>query len=190
VTGPPGTRTTFYGIDIDITAADLRGVDLAECWLSRSRLTGTNLRDCSLVRAHCEETDFSGADLSNADLSRASGPRARFRYARLRGADLTATRFHYADFTGADLAGANLGDAVFTGSTFAGANLTTATAGRTGLREAILDLADVAALTGTVTGPVSVLVDGKRALLDWADLELWFAIRGARVTRFPTGEAR
>src|SRR3990170_6944936 len=75
-------------VTIDLSGADLSGLDLHNC-----RLSGAN---------------FDGADLSRCDLRNARLNAASLRGAALRDADARGTSFHRADLSGADLRGLKL----------------------------------------------------------------------------------
>src|SRR3990170_1268313 len=78
-------------VSLDLSGADLSGLDLSNCRLQGARLDGADLSRC---------------DLRNARLNSAS-----LRNAVLRDADARGASFHRADLSGADLRGLRL-DAV------------------------------------------------------------------------------
>ena len=113
--------------------------------------------------------DFTGADFTGGDFVECWFGEAVLRRTTLRGAELT-----HAHVDGADLAEADLTEA----------NLAGASADKLLLRECKLEETDLTGFTGTVLGPISVVLRGQRTLLDGDDLEQWFTARGARVSRF------
>lgn len=96
------------GEDIDLTGADLSGLNLTDAFLRFSDLSGANLSGTNL-----HDADLIDVKLNNANLT---------------GADLTDATFSDTDFTGANLTGANLSGYHYVGDfvNFQGANLTDA----------------------------------------------------------------
>lgn len=97
---------------------DLSGGDYAGVVFSEADLKGINLSQCYL-----EQSDFSGCDLSGGNFSQAILVRSTLRGASLKGANLRevnlgASDLREADFTGADLTNAILGKANLEGATF------------------------------------------------------------------------
>lgn len=121
-----GYRADFLRINfperIDLTNADLAGVNLENVDLSNTNLSGTNLYRAFLSRTNLVRADLtganlyrahlSGANLHNADLSRANLTAANLTDADLTWATLTAANLYDADLTEADLTDANLTDVV------------------------------------------------------------------------------
>ena len=117
---------------LDLTGAQLCGVDLRRLRLSRETLESAHLMFANLERmdltgaqlqmANCRQARFSHADLSDAHLSDADFSGVQARQCKFRGAmmpakmvdadlaeaDLTEARFPNTDLTGADLCDANL----------------------------------------------------------------------------------
>lgn len=92
----------------------------------RLDLTGANL--CGV--------DFSGADLSEAIFKRANIRRSKFSAANLSGADFFEANLNYVDFTGSNLSGASLSGAFLEGALFSGAVIRQTNLSRTNLRHA------------------------------------------------------
>ena len=94
--------------DIDLTGADLSGLNLTDAFLRFSDLSGANLSGTNL-----HDADLISVKLNNANLT---------------GADLTEASFSDTDFGGANLTGANLSGYHYVGDfiNFQGANLTDA----------------------------------------------------------------
>jgi hypothetical protein len=94
--------------DIDLTGADLSGLNLTDAFLRFSDLSGANLAGTNL-----HDADLISVKLNNANLT---------------GADLTKASFSDTDFGGANLTGANLSGYHYVGDfiNFQGANLTDA----------------------------------------------------------------
>jgi Pentapeptide repeats (8 copies) len=178
----------FAGDGLDFSRADLSGADFGEGSLVDAVLRGTVLRDVRLSHARLDRSDFTGADLTGANLVDAGGRETVLRQAALRDATLRGCELFDADLSWADLTGALFGDGSFFRATLTGANLTNATADKLLLKETVFDSVEVSGFSGTVIGPVSVVLRGERTLLDGPDLEHWFGSRGARITRFGQGQ--
>jgi hypothetical protein len=93
---------------------DLRGLHLANAYLTGANLTRANFFRADLTRANFTRADLTGASFTGADLTGAW----------LSGADVTRANFTGADLTGADLTRADLTGADLTGASFTGADLT------------------------------------------------------------------
>ena len=115
-----------FGVEIDLSEADLTGANLIKADLTGANLTGANLIGASLKAVNLSEADLSkanfiganligaylsGANLSGAYLSGAYLGGAKLRTADLRGADLRATDLRGANLRATDLRGANLNEA-------------------------------------------------------------------------------
>lgn len=98
---------------IDLSNADLRGLDL-----SRSKLWGANLQSANLQGAN-----LSNSDLRNADFRRSNLSQANFLEADLRNVDFSATNLRDTNFSKANLKGAIFSDINSQGTNFTGANL-------------------------------------------------------------------
>lgn len=101
-------REDREGIAIDLSGADLRGIDLRSVELGEA-----NIRDADIRRTSLTKANFKGADLRRAIL----------RESNLEYANLTNTYLKKADFLGANLGRANLGRANLNGADLWGANL-------------------------------------------------------------------
>ncbi|MFI5612289.1 pentapeptide repeat-containing protein [Amycolatopsis sp. NPDC051903] len=179
---PEGERGV--GSDLDFSNAELPGLDVRGFWLVHSAFRATVLRDARLGHTHLDRSDFTGADLTGADLTDAEGEGTVLREATLRGAVLRGCEFFGADLSGADLSGAVLADAAFYDTRFDGAQLGSVTADKLVLRDSVFDGADVTGFTGTVVGPIRIVLRGERTSVDGPELEQWFAARGAEIRRF------
>ena len=93
---------------LNLSDADLSGVDLRGANLKRADLTGTSLRDANLVGANFSEADLTRADLRGARLVKADFYTARLFKATFSEADCSGTYLRRADAIEADFAGANL----------------------------------------------------------------------------------
>ncbi|CAD5924166.1 putative protein in mobD 3'region [Planktothrix tepida] len=103
-------KFTYEGAseDIDLTGADLSGLDLTDVFLRFSDLSGANLAGTNL-----HDADLISVKLNNANLT---------------GSDLTDTSLSDTDFSGANLTNANLSGYHYTNDfiNFQGANLSDA----------------------------------------------------------------
>lgn len=89
------------GIRLDLTGADLRGLDLARANLSRVDLTDANLTGANLYRVNLSRADLSGADLSGANLFEADLSGCILAQADLRDANLRNAFLNSANLAGA-----------------------------------------------------------------------------------------
>jgi uncharacterized protein YjbI with pentapeptide repeats len=96
--------------DIDLSYADLQGMDLTDAFLRFADLHGANLEGANLHDADLIRTNLREANLKNADLTDTSLADTTFRGADLRNANLSG--YHYVsdmvDFQKSNLIGANL----------------------------------------------------------------------------------
>jgi len=182
---PAGSRTVeslLNGGGLDFTGADLSGLDLSEAEFSEANLSGVRFAGADLSGAWLMEAVLRGADLSRCNLRKAQGRACDAQDAILRGADLQRSEFERADFRRADFREAWFGKSLFTGADFRGADLRQCLFGedgsRTGLTNARLADCQVKGARGTVSSPADVGADSP-TLLDGADLQRWFADRGA-----------
>ena len=123
-------------IVVDLSDANLNGVNLRGANLRRAKLFGARMREADLIGAN-----FRGADLTRTDLGNARLIKADFYTA-----DLTATNFGQADLSGAYLrktkmAGADMSDANLTKTDFIEADLSQASFLSANLTEANLSQA-------------------------------------------------
>ena len=95
-------------IQIDVSDANLCGVDLIGADLGGADLRGADLRGADLREADLREADLDGANLDGANLSEANLSRAELRWADLRRAELRWAALRWADLRGADLSGPKL----------------------------------------------------------------------------------
>jgi hypothetical protein len=96
--------------DIDLTGADLSGLNLTDAFLRFSDLSGANLAGTNLHDADLISVKLNNANLTGADLTKASFSDTDFGGANLTGANLSG--YHYVsdfiNFQGANLTDANL----------------------------------------------------------------------------------
>jgi uncharacterized protein YjbI with pentapeptide repeats len=112
-------RLKTYGVDeLRIQSRNLEDIDL-----SRSDLSGCDLRGFTVTKTNFEYTMFYGADLRGVQFGSTNCVFAWFIGADLRGANLSFGYFHHADFRGADLRGARLADALCSECDFTGVDL-------------------------------------------------------------------
>jgi len=182
---PVGSRTVeslLNGGGLDFTGADLSGLDLLQAALSEANLSGVRLAGADLSGAWLIGAMLRGADLSGCNLRKAQGRACDAQDAILRGADLERSEFEDADFRRADFREARFGRALLTGADLRGADLRHCTLGQigysTGFTEARLADCLVEGAQGMVDGPVDIGADSPQ-FLDGADLQQWFADRGA-----------
>jgi Pentapeptide repeats (8 copies) len=123
---------------IDMSHADLAGVNLPRADLSGAQLSGANLARAILVGADFTGAKLAGATLASADmhgvilckanlaganLSDSNMTMANGSWAFLAGADLSETNLTNANLTGANLGEANLFGTILRGTDFTGAYL-------------------------------------------------------------------
>ncbi|MBI4962392.1 MAG: pentapeptide repeat-containing protein [Desulfomonile tiedjei] len=120
-----GEATSFRALvekavasNVDLSEAELSGVNLARGSLSGARLSGSNLRSANLMGADLTGARLCGASLASADMSRAVLYKAN-----LAGADLSEANLAMVQGGWAFLAGANLSETNLVGADFSGANL-------------------------------------------------------------------
>jgi len=182
---PDDSRTVaslLNGGGLDFRGADLSGLDLVEAELSDANLSGVRLVGADLYHAWLIGAVLRGADLSHCDLRKVEGRACDAQDAILRGADLDRSEFEDADLRRADFRETQFGQARLTGADLRGADLRQCTFGQnrysTGFDEARFADCLVEEAKGTVDAPIDVGTDSPR-LLDGADLQRWFADRGA-----------
>lgn len=108
---------------LDLSHADMRGVNL-----NRANLQQTNLYQANLAGANLTEANLAGAILSATNLEGANLYLANLEWAilsaaNLKGANLKGANLHYASLYLADLQGAVLNDAVLDGANLREAKL-------------------------------------------------------------------
>jgi uncharacterized protein YjbI with pentapeptide repeats len=182
---PVGSRTVeslLNGRGLDFTGADLSGLDLSEAELSEANLSGVRLIGADLYGAWLIGAELRRADLSRCRLRKVEGRACDAQDAILRGADLDRSEFERADLRRTDLREVDFAGALLTGADLRGADLRHCAFGLNGNLTGFANtrLADclVEGARGTVSGPIDVGADSPR-LLDGADLQRWFAERGA-----------
>jgi len=92
----------------NLAGADLREAKLLHAWLNGANLRGADLRDANLASAQVVAADAEGADLRGARLDNSIWTNANLRRADLRGASGSGFAFEMIDLRGADLSGAKL----------------------------------------------------------------------------------
>jgi uncharacterized protein YjbI with pentapeptide repeats len=123
---------------VDLSDADLRGVNLARTDLSRGRFCRADLTKAILVGADLSRAQLTGADLASAEMSGATMYKTNLSQANLCDAnmtmiqgvsmllcwaDLSETNLTNANLVGANLVGAKLFQTIFTGANLNGAFL-------------------------------------------------------------------
>jgi uncharacterized protein YjbI with pentapeptide repeats len=110
------TGANLSGLDLE--RVNLAGADLTRANLSRANLTGADLDAATLANADLSEVIASGVCLSEADCCN-----AKFVGGCLAGADCDGTDFSDANLRDANLEGANLFEAIFDQANLLNANL-------------------------------------------------------------------
>lgn len=192
-TDPQTLKPILDAEDLDFTGADLSGLDLSEAILSGANLVGVRLAGADLYGAWLIGAILRGADLSGCYLRKAQGRACDAQNAILRGADLDASQFERADLRRADLREVDFAGALLTGADLRGADLRYCVFGLignlTGFTNARLAGSLVEGAKGKISGPVDVGVDSPQ-LLDGADLQRWFADRGASLVEVWSSSAK
>jgi uncharacterized protein YjbI with pentapeptide repeats len=83
-------QTDNPGAKLDLSGADLHGVDLRNCNLSDANLAGADLTGADLRSSGLGGTDLRGATLLNADVRGTALHRAKLQECDLRGVNLEA----------------------------------------------------------------------------------------------------
>jgi uncharacterized protein YjbI with pentapeptide repeats len=174
----------------DLKATKFEEVDLSECYLEKSNLSGARFARSGLRKANLDQTDLRDADFTGADLAGAS-----LRRANLSGSILAKLTLFDCDFSGAnlvkthlqqsDLRNATFCDAVMEGAYLGGAWMEGTRFNRANLRGAHFDGANLtrAQLGGAdLTGAIferAQLTDAvvKDAILVEANLERAILVR-------------
>jgi uncharacterized protein YjbI with pentapeptide repeats len=166
---------------------DFRGADLSGLELLGAEFINADLSGVRLVGARLGDAWLMGATLRNADLSHCSLRKAQGRGCEAQDvvaaeADLRSAEFEDANMSGADLHGSRLGRAWLPSVDLRNADLRGCVFGKgnawTSLKEARMAGCRLDGAYGSVAGPVDVGLDSPR-LIGGADLERWFAARGA-----------
>ncbi len=119
-------RAEFLITSVNLSKADLAGMDLSRANLSEVNLEFTDLSDARLTAAVMSSADLSGANLTDADLSEANMVTANLSDATLRWSNLSGADLFRADLRRADMSGATLTGARLVGANLDGADLTSA----------------------------------------------------------------
>lgn len=191
----------FSGVnitEINLTRANLTGIDFSDATLSIANLTGANLSEANLTGAKLNVAKMSGANFSQAKfngailnvanlvranlkgtqfiqaaLIRAELIRAELSGANLREANLSGADLREAQLKQVNLSGANLSEADLRGCSLAGANLEHATLSATDLSRCDLSGADLSDTELRHANMSRVNLSGanlRGANLRWADL--------------------
>ena len=115
-----------------------QGVEQWNKWRREHSEVGPDLSAADLRRMNLSRAHFRGADLGNANLSGANLHQANLSVADLRRADLRGANLRRADLDGAYLGKANLGGANLSAAGLNGTNLSAASLSRTDLHVAYL----------------------------------------------------
>lgn len=137
--GVSGRRADFSGLDLSM--ADLSGIDFSDGLFVGTRLERANLSGCDLAHANFRGaqigySNMTGANLQGADLRDVYAPGVKFENALLQSALLGNARFENSQFASADLGKAqgslvrfdrcNFSHASFDGASFEDVNLSKA----------------------------------------------------------------
>ena len=110
-----------FGVRLDYTQVDFRGLVLRDLDLSGQNLKGANFSGAALKNADFRDAQLDGATLDHTDLSGADFTGASLRHAQLTDSDLSSANFSDADMTGARLSGSRLERANLSGASLHGA---------------------------------------------------------------------
>jgi len=108
-----GQRATLDVSNADLSGVDLSGTTLVNCNLSGAKLSAASLQDSNFRRAIFSEALLDSANLTRANLSAATFDGTNLRGANLFQADLSNAEFHGANLDFANLRRANLDGAKF-----------------------------------------------------------------------------
>jgi uncharacterized protein YjbI with pentapeptide repeats len=181
---------------VDLSGADLRGLDLSQADLSGAVLVGADLSDATFVQAELVGADLTGATLHDTDLSQADLSHAVLVDVDLSGENLTQVTLDDVEAPGVDLSGARMTQVGLEDANLSGADLSDADAGQAEARgvdlsnadlsgadftqadltNADLSGADASGATFTQADVDGVDLDGVRGLRNYADLLLYGAI--------------
>ena len=114
------------------------GISLEGLTVSRADLSGIHLPDCQLSRANFEEAQLDEAYLEEANFKRANLKGTSLRSSHLQNSNLSYVDLSYADLSYADLSYANLEGANLTGAILTGTQLWDATLSSTKLKDVTL----------------------------------------------------
>lgn len=178
-----GVTSVLDGGGLNFAGADLSGLELLEAEFSEAVLNGARLVEADLSGAWLIGATLHGADLTQATLRKALARGCGAQDAIFLRADLRSAEFDSADLRRVDLRKAQLGGTSLPEADLRGADLGECTFGgdrgwtylrKTRMAGCLLDGA-----TGRVSGTVDVGTDAPH-VLEGADLQRWFADRGAR----------
>jgi uncharacterized protein YjbI with pentapeptide repeats len=102
---------------------DFSGLDLTKAELSGVNLSGADLSQANLSLARLNQADLSGANLSQANLSGAILQRANLSQANLTGADLSWADMGFANLMDANLTDANMQNTILIRARLKGATM-------------------------------------------------------------------
>ena len=131
------------GVQMDLSHAYLRGVDMIPGNKGQANLAAADLSGSNLIRAKLLEADLRGADLSESNLGDADLTGADLSGADLHGALLCGANLYLANLARANLSGANLTEADLRDVELAGADLRHADLPRANLTRGFLSGADL-----------------------------------------------
>ncbi|MFE2415179.1 pentapeptide repeat-containing protein [Kitasatospora sp. NPDC059408] len=168
-------------IELDLRGANLSGGDFTSAWFTYAVLAGVSLAGAELWRANLENADLTGANLTRASLVKASLDEATLRSACLDGADLTSASVYGVDAREATFRNAEFPGASLLRVDLRGADLSDATMANTSFKVRVDDHTVLRGLSGTLSGPVTVVTGDTEQELDGVALEKWLSERGAEV---------
>lgn len=120
---------------MDLTGADLSGLDLRGAKLTRAFLESANLQGADLAGAHLDFAVLARADLRGTDLSKC--------------VTLTGSNFSEANLQGIDFSGLDLTGCFFAGADLTGTRFVAATLNKVDFGKAIMRGTDLSRSTGT-----------------------------------------
>lgn len=132
---------------LNLSEADLRGVNLRGANLKRADLTGASLREADLIGAQLSEADLTRADLREAKLVKADFYAAKLFRATIAGADASGAYFRRAEMTQCDLRSADLTKADLIDATLRNAALNDSIVIAAEFARTLLDEADFSGAT-------------------------------------------
>ncbi len=164
------SRALLVSSDIrnaNLIGADLRAADLSYCNLENSRLSIAVLNSASRLHAVnlAQSAQLSRSDLTGADLRDTKLEQSVLSYANLQQADLSSAKMAYAKLGGAQLKGAILLDADLTSADLQGAYLSGAVLRDADLHNTVLSGADLRGASG-LTSTQLCTAKWRGALLD------------------------
>ncbi|MFD8615087.1 pentapeptide repeat-containing protein [Streptomyces sp. NPDC059631] len=166
---------------LDLGGADLSHGDFSESMFIDAKLIGTRFVGADLYRSYALAADFSRADLTGSSLVRVELDDAVMREAVLDGADLAKASLCDVDAMGASCRGAQFMGSALLAVDFRSADLSGVALGSSSFRVTVDEATKVEALTGTVTGPVTLVDRAGRRQLAGTELEVWLRERGGDV---------